>query len=397
MKHLYLVIFATLFIFFVGAQNFTPLNSGVQSDLTALKFFTEDLGYCIGHDGTILKTVDGGLNWTSQVSGTTANLTGIYFENSQTGYITGRYGTLLHTTNGGTTWNALTTNVSSYLRNISKNGNDLFVCGEYGVLQKSSDNGLSWTTIATGTTNNLYDLRFTDSVTAFMTTDFGGILKSIDGGNSWTALNSNTTTRLFNLAFQGANNSIIVGGDAANNSGVIVQTQNGGNTWNAVSHPNRYYGKVSYLNSNTAYIVGGDVLADTSVILKTIDAGQTWELLPSNSNRQHGIYIINNTIFTCGLGGTILKSSNTVGIRDFISKENRLQLYPNPSHGTFKLKLPKEISEESFQVAIYNELGQQIFKAENLTIIDLGEHAKGVYYVHVRNAALDLQSKIILR
>ncbi|MBK9227790.1 MAG: hypothetical protein IPL67_12270 [Ignavibacteria bacterium] len=61
----------------------------------------ENTGWCIGENGTILRSINGGTNWSSQVSGTSNLLLSSFFINSNTGWISGEDGIILSTTNSG--------------------------------------------------------------------------------------------------------------------------------------------------------------------------------------------------------------------------------------------------------------------------------------------------------
>ncbi|TRZ63992.1 T9SS C-terminal target domain-containing protein [bacterium] len=60
-------------------------------------------GYCVGLNGLILKSGDGGNNWIQQSSGTTSLLNSVDFVDSINGFAVGNGGIILKTTNGGIT------------------------------------------------------------------------------------------------------------------------------------------------------------------------------------------------------------------------------------------------------------------------------------------------------
>ena len=85
-------------------------------------FFTNaNVGYCVGGfdglQGTILKTVDGGINWVEQTSGVIKSLNSVYFINPDTGYAVGNDNTILKTVNGGTLWTQQNVQ-TSYLNSV---------------------------------------------------------------------------------------------------------------------------------------------------------------------------------------------------------------------------------------------------------------------------------------
>ena len=63
-----------------------------------------------------------------------------------------------------------------------------------------------------------------------------------------------------------------------------------------------------------------------------------------------------------------------------------VNIYPNPSGGSFYFEIPKETGKE--EIFIYNVVGKKIHTTriyERRTIIDLGDQPKGVYYYTVKN------------
>src|ERR1700680_4708681 len=82
------------------------LNTGLsRTSLYSLYFINENTGYVVGHNGTIIKTTNGGVNWIIQQSNNNNDFKGVYFIDSNVGYIVGYNSTFLKTTNGGNLWN----------------------------------------------------------------------------------------------------------------------------------------------------------------------------------------------------------------------------------------------------------------------------------------------------
>ena len=70
----------------------------------SLNFTSASIGYAVGLNGSIIKTINGGTTWTVQNSGTTKVLYSVCFVSPNTGFISGLDGAVLNTLNGGTTW-----------------------------------------------------------------------------------------------------------------------------------------------------------------------------------------------------------------------------------------------------------------------------------------------------
>lgn len=105
-------------------------------------------GWAVGHNGTIVATVDGGDNWTAQTSGTTQQLRGLFFLNQDTGWVVGGFSSLvvLNTTDGGASWSDLETVIPEevFLKEIQFADADHGYALALSHIFYSADGGLSW-------------------------------------------------------------------------------------------------------------------------------------------------------------------------------------------------------------------------------------------------------------
>ena len=119
--------------------------------------------------------------------------------------------------------------------------------------------------------------------------------------------------QLLSVWFTSKDIGYAVGGDQSTNTGIILKTTNGGNSWTSKLIPNNFFGTVRFINANTGYVVGGDIFANTSSIYRTDNAGVSWYLESTSSSRQFGSWFpCSHVGYTSGLNGTILKKSNVV-------------------------------------------------------------------------------------
>ena len=80
-----------------------------------------------------------------------------------------------------------------------------------------------------------------------------------------------------------------------------------------------------------------------------------------------------------------------------------VRISPNPSTGTFLLKLKTEYTE-SYDLAVYNSLNKCVVEINNMEVqgnfskvIDLENQAAGVYYMHITGKELNVIKKLIVR
>ena len=131
----------------------------VRQELIHLDFVSDERGWVVGANGTILFTRDGGIQWTKQTSGTEATLHYVDFRNERVGWVVGERGTMLRTTDGGETWSEVSLPVRSTLLSIrfvdEDNG---WVVGRGGVILRTTDGGRTWVRQESGTKEHLYAL-----------------------------------------------------------------------------------------------------------------------------------------------------------------------------------------------------------------------------------------------
>lgn len=142
-----------------GGASWERQLAPVREELIHLDFVSDDRGWVVGGNGTILFTKDGGLSWTKQASGTEATLYHVDFRNETVGWAVGERGTVLKTTDGGASWSAVSVPVRSTLLSVTFVDEDQgWIVGRGGVILRSEDGGGTWVRQESKTKENLYAL-----------------------------------------------------------------------------------------------------------------------------------------------------------------------------------------------------------------------------------------------
>lgn len=218
--------------------------------LYKLCFLDSLRGWVAGHNGTILRTTNGGLSWQVQNSGISNNIHEIFMLNDRLGWALANeyfvdtatwYGThILRTTDGGTTWQ----------------DEQYPVWGEYFTA-----------------------ILFLDSLRGWMTGEFGRLVWTTNAGLSWqpAVVDSSPHTQwpLLNVKFFNPQLGFAMGG-RIDIIGVVWRTTNGGARWIPQQVSPEPVHDMQMLDS--LHIVGivGDVDYGASMI-RSRDAGLTWE------------------------------------------------------------------------------------------------------------------------
>ena len=207
---------------------------------------------------------------------------------------------IIHTNNGGQTWHKQNSGVfDKPLRNVYfHSALDGWCLGESGVLIHTTNGGQTWQHIETGTENNLHDI-FIGQVTGWIVGDWGTLLKTTDGGKTFTKTDPSVFGKksLKGVHFVNENQGWIItyntptsrtnlGNSQVSpkreNSGYIYQTMDGGETWEVQFSTEEALFNLHFIDKETGWIVG-----DQRSIFATNNGGQTWEYITHGSNQRH--------------------------------------------------------------------------------------------------------------
>jgi photosystem II stability/assembly factor-like uncharacterized protein len=181
----------------------------VSTTLTGVSFADPNVGWAVGHWGTILKTADGGETWSLQRSDVSVDqpLLSVYFKSAEEGWAVGLWSLMLHTTDGGATWSIVSLPPPQGAKRADRNLYDifpdtrgnLFIACEQGRVMRSTDGGQTWSYLETGYTGSFW----TGTVLADGTVIVGGLRGSVyrsqDGGNTWTTAKSTSKSSVTQL------------------------------------------------------------------------------------------------------------------------------------------------------------------------------------------------------
>lgn len=160
-----------------------------------------------------------------------------------------------------------------------------------------------WELIKTGTNKNLNSISFVDDYKGFIAGDSGLIMQSVDGGLNWKTFNT-PYSNSFNAICFNDNKLFVVG-----SSGFVgIINSNSKQIKKIISNTTEALFKIYFLDHNIGFIVGSH-----GQILKTYDGGMTWQVI--NSSVKENLFSISfadskNGIIV-GWNGTILKTTDS--------------------------------------------------------------------------------------
>ena len=231
---LFIFIFISLFAF--GQSEWEIRNPYPTTNSLKGGFFLSDqAGWIVGYNGTILHTADGGVSWEKQHSDNTESMWNIFFIDDNEGWAVG-WSDIYHTTDAGQNWE----------KQIKP----------------------SWP-------GDMTDVYFINHDTGWIVGTYKIVFKTTDGGDNWQRIMSsiNQDKGFYSVAFTDELHGCAVGGSITNgNEGFIMKTDDGGLSWTETTpEENARYNKITFLNDTTAWVCG-----ENGELLKTIDGGSTW-------------------------------------------------------------------------------------------------------------------------
>ena len=289
------------------AYNYTGFNF-ILMDI-AFPEGQDQVGYSVGQsftyngDGIVIKTTDSGESWEQVSSGTFPGLQGCSFVSMEVGYAVGWDGYMIKTTDGGETWEEMT--VASGIFELTDvefydEDNGIVVGGAEAWV--TDDGGETWTA-STGLSHVGYGVTYADESTLFMACSDNFIYKSEDGGLSWTDVHSGMIGQLLlGVDFLNADYGMVVG-----DGGYVLQTADGGETWNEETIGDNLFHGVHIWNEDTAHIVG-----TPDLIYKTTDGGTTWNSQYEPYSAWKAYYKV---VFTDNYTGFVCGGSNGIILR----------------------------------------------------------------------------------
>jgi photosystem II stability/assembly factor-like uncharacterized protein len=264
-----------------------------------------------------MKTTNSGLTWTQLPNLSSGTYRCVYAADENhilTGSQSG--GNVYITTDGGNSWNVSNVGTTNEIYNMKfSNALTGYVCGSAGLVRYTTNGGVTWTGSNVPTNSSLFSIVVEGStvyVSGYVSTE--QVYKSTDNGNTWSSISyagAASITGFLAFSFdKNGNNMMCVG-----TFGEMLKSTNNGLNWSTLLY-RRSLANLSgdlYAQSNNGRIIACGVnLGSPDAILSSPDGGVTWTVPNFGINSYcSSISMINpSTGYLCGRWGLFFKTTN---------------------------------------------------------------------------------------
>ncbi|MDZ7742663.1 MAG: YCF48-related protein [Bacteroidota bacterium] len=269
----------SIFISEDGGMHYNEVDSGTESDLKALSFPNDKIGFIISQSGELLKSTDYGLHWETIDTLTISTARDLLFIDENDGYFVGGESgedVVKKTMDGGVNWENILTDQSYHSYSIVKSDTTLILTGYKwyykGFVLLSNDDGETWLEPDFPATYFFNDLCLYDENTVLAMGSFGDLIISRDHFQTWEKIYSKKSYNAIDICFIDEQGFMAMDyfGHGGVPSGGILKTIDYGLNWHGSLGGNSMR-SVYFYDENLGYACTFDC-----IYYKTTNGGQYW-------------------------------------------------------------------------------------------------------------------------
>lgn len=174
-----------------------------------------DRAIAVGERGHILLTTNQGKTWAQKKSPTRRTLNSVYFLDQKKVWIVGHQSTVLHSLDGGESWTRvkiLNDPETAFLDVRFIDSMRGFIVGSYGKFFSTNDGGNSWIETQQDDDPHFYQITLAQNGALWLIGEFGTVWKSKNQGKEWEPLDSQYDGSFFGAVPLNNDDSLIVHG-----------------------------------------------------------------------------------------------------------------------------------------------------------------------------------------
>ena len=259
-----------------GGQTFTRLpwtatDLRCAAKVAAFDFPSDQAGFVVLEDGSVLGTADGGRTWSRETSlpvtqgAVNTAPSDVTFLTPSTGVAVSRSGRIYRTTDAASSW-SLVHGGSSILTGVHFASELVgYAVGTFGIVLGTIDGGQTWTPKPNPGVNGLQGIRCATPLDCLVTTDTQTVLRTTNGAATWSAVTP-ATQKIMAAAFSSSTNAV-----AAGEAGITVLSSDTGATWQPVGKRlAASFERIRALSPSVAFAMGPE-----GALARTTDGGVT--------------------------------------------------------------------------------------------------------------------------
>lgn len=370
--------------------------------MNAIDFPSNNVGYIVGEDTTLLKSIDGGQTWqelpTTGINITTGfddNFTDIDFVDENVGFLVAGYSGIYATTDGGQTWSIVSGQTSNmcFPQVVYPFSQDHYFAGGAGCFQGAIIDKYQSGTWTTGTLANTFwdtqetvvEMSFRGNTRGLAATRSEYMLRTVDGGITWDTVSTNIMGDLTAVVM--VNDTLCYAGYDENGGGFgLLRSIDGGLTWEQdVNSATFFYPaflSVHAANNGDVYSGAAPSFGGGGLIFETTD-GTNWMYQSVDQPINDLASYWDDVTFGVGDSGYLVVNTplSNLGIQHH--SELQFECYPNPVSKQLIIRNPTGEGEVSIRDANGRLLQTQGMNAEMETI-DCSHLCAGVYFVVIQ-------------
>jgi photosystem II stability/assembly factor-like uncharacterized protein len=232
--------------------------------IVAVAFPTDQRGYLVRTDGSVLRTDDGGVTWSARTPLIAPEPTAAAFVSPDVGVVTSASGLIYRTADGGATWTIVHVEPHG-LHGVAFAGPSIgYAVGEASTVLRTLDGGKTWSTRSTGDPHTLSSISCVSGSLCLATADT--VRRTTDGGQTLAPVASTDDVRV--VAFAAGGRAVGIG-----IHGVILVSDDDGESWGPVG--GRLTGalvRLRAMSPSLAFATG-----PAGRLARTVDGGRTWQ------------------------------------------------------------------------------------------------------------------------
>lgn len=403
-KILTIICSALISLTTLGQTTWYEIPTGTTKKLNAIDFPTNTVGYIVGNDSTILKTIDGGLTWEQlglngiDIIGPSDDFYDVDFVDADTGFITSSYSGLYKTVDGGQNWTQLFGQSSSmcYYHTVHSFSGDNFFsggagCFEGAIIEHFEMSSSTTSAIDTQFWDNQIRVQafsFVNPTVGLAATKSEIMLRTIDGGATWDTISTGIDGFLTSVVM--VDELICFAGyDEMGGGFGILKSIDGGLTWEQdINSATFYY--PAYLSVHAAQngdIYSGAVPSNSpgGLIFESTDLAN-WEYYtvdqPINDMTSYG----SDITFGVGDSGYLVVNTPILELSTYEHDLIQFEVYPNPVNDKFTVKNPNSVSLELMILDASGRIIKRELIGPGLSSISTEQLTQGIYFVKVISA-----------